>query len=222
MRVLFLSIFLAVSSLYAKFDGVSILSLSWHNAFCAKHKNRKECRPIYNHSQNRLVLHGLWPDSMKYCSVFKELREKDKHYRWRALPPIEYPPSLKKEMMRYMPGILSALDRHEWIKHGKCYSSDPVKYFSDAISLTKEVDSSMVGEYFRANIGGKVTLYNIKKVFDRAFGKGSSQKVIMKCRDGMVTELRIMVKGEGGSLKKLLESAPANRSRSCKEGVVAR
>ncbi len=221
MRYIIFMFMFAITSLYAKYDGVSLLSLSWHNAFCAKHKNRKECRPIYNHGANHLVLHGLWPEHKQYCGVSDELIAKDKRRRWRALPAIEYPDSLKKDMLKFMPGVLSALDRHEWIKHGTCYSSDPIEYFSDAISLTKEADSSMLGEYLRANIGGKVTIYNIKKVFDRAFGKGSAKKISMRCRDRMVTEIRITLKGSGNKLKRLLKEAPNNHSRSCKEGFVA-
>ena len=222
MRFVILSILLAVTSVYAKYDGVSLLALSWHNAFCVKHQNRKECRPMYNLGANHLVLHGLWPEHKQYCSVSEDLIAKDKHRRWRALPPIEYPLSLRKDMLRYMPGVLSALDRHEWIKHGTCYSSDPVEFFSDAVSLSKEADSSMLGEYLRANIGGTVTLYNIKKIFEKSFGKGSAKKISMKCRDGMITEFRIMLRGSGDSLKKLLEKAPSNHSRSCKKGIVAR
>lgn len=221
MRAIILIMILTFTSLYAKYDGVSLLSLSWHNAFCIKHKNRKECRPIYNQGVNHLVLHGLWPQHKEYCEVSHELIAKDKSRRWRALPAIEYPDNLKKDMLKFMPGVLSALDRHEWIKHGTCYSSNPIEYFSDAISLTKEADGSMLGEYLRANIGGKVTLYNIKKIFNRAFGKGSAKKISMKCRDGMLTEIRIMLKGSGDNLKKLLKYAPNNHSRSCKEGFIA-
>ena len=220
MRFISLIMLFAIS-LYAKYDGVSLLSLSWHNAFCMKHKNRKECRPIYNKGANHLVLHGLWPKDREYCGVPEELIIKDKHRRWRALPAINYPDYLKRDMLIFMPGVLSALDRHEWIKHGSCYSSNPIEYFSDAISLTKEADSSMLGEYLRANIGGKVTLYNIKRVFDRAFGKGSAKKISLRCQNRVITEIRITLKGSGSELKRLLKDAPNNHSRSCKEGFVA-
>ncbi len=210
---------LLISTLLAQSD-LNLLSLSWHNAFCAKHKNRKECRDIYNHSKDHFVLHGLWPNHQDYCEVSYDFIENDKHHRWRALPKIEYPKDLYEDMLIYMPGVLSALDRHEWVKHGTCYDSDPIKYFSDAISLTKQVDNSMVGEYFRANIGGKINLYNLRKIFDRSFGKGSGKRVVMKCKGRVITELRINLKGKGNKLEELIKDAPINRARSCKEGFV--
>jgi len=218
MKRVFILIAILIS--FANAELVSILSVSWQNAFCKTHKNRKECRPINNSAYNHFVLHGLWPENRNYCNVSYDLIEKDKHRHWRALPKIIYPSSLYQDMLRYMPGVLSALDRHEWIKHGTCYSSDPIEYFSDAISLVKSLDNSMVGEYFRANIGGKINIINLRRVFDRSYGKGSGKRVVMKCRNGAIVELRIKVAGKGGNLKEMIKSAPTFHSRTCKEGRV--
>ncbi len=198
-----------------------LLALSWQNSFCETHPNKKECRPLYNRAKNHLVLHGLWPQpaSKSYCNVPKSIISKDKHHQWRSLPAIEYPVDLKKEMLIYMPGIYSSLDRHEWIKHGTCYTSDPIKYFLVAIKLTKEVDNSLVGEYLRANVGGRVNIINIRKIFDRAFGKGSGSKVSMVCKRGLLSELRINLKGSGESIKDLIVNAPKAK-KSCKEAIV--
>ncbi len=104
-------------------------------------------------------------------------------------------------------------------KHGTCYSKDSERYFHDALSLTKEVDSSIVGEYLRANEGKRVKLINLKRVFDKAFGKGASVHLEMSCRNRLLSELRIHIRGRGDSLKKLLEDAPTGRSR-CTTAIV--
>lgn len=141
----------------------TLLVLSWHNSFCETRPNARECRPLGNHAANRLVLHGLWPQppSRIYCNVPESLKQKDRNRQWRALPRPELPDPLRKKLLRYMPGSLSALDRHEWIKHGRCYDPDPVRYFGDALTLTETVDRSIVGEYLRANVGARISLLSL-------------------------------------------------------------
>jgi len=203
-------------------DLVSVLVLSWQNSFCQTHQNRKECK-IINRSKepSHLVLHGLWPQprNNQYCGVDKKLIAKDKHRQWRALPKLELSKETMAMMQKYMPGYISGLDRHEWIKHGTCYSKDPERYFHDALSLTKEVDTSLVGEYLRANEGRKIELINLKRVFDKAFGKGSSIHLEMRCKNRLLSELWIHVKGRGDKLKELLLGAPKGRSK-CKSAIV--
>ena len=199
----------------------SLLVLTWHNAFCETHPNRRECRPLYNRAAGHLVLHGLWPQpsSRVYCGVPARLIEADRAKRWGALPAFEFPPELQRRLLRYMPGVLSKLERHEWVKHGSCYDRDPLRYFDDALSLTEQVDRSMVGEYLRANEGKRVSLLNLRKLFERSFGKGTGTRLAMECRRGLLTELRISLKGKGKDLRRLLRGAPALRSR-CREGIV--
>ncbi|WP_457606185.1 ribonuclease T2 family protein [Nitratifractor sp.] len=200
---------------------VSLLVLSWHNAFCETHSNRKECRPLYRHGESRLVLHGLWPQprSKQYCGISPDLVEKDRRKQWRALPQPPLRPELHRKLLRYMPGSLSALERHEWVKHGSCYDPDPVRYIHDALSLTEQVDRSMVGRYLRANLGRRVTLANLRKLFERSFGRGTGTKLSMECRRGLLTELRISLRGKGDDLRALLPKAPPLRG-GCREGIV--
>ncbi len=199
----------------------SLLVLTWHNAFCETHPNRKECRPLSNHSANRLVLHGLWPQppSRIYCKVSEPLVEADRKGLWRSLPEPRLPEKLRRALLRYMPGSLSALHRHEWIKHGSCYDPDPVRYFRDALSLTEEVDRSLLGEYLRANVGGKVQLAQLRKIFERSFGKGTGNRLVMECRRGLISELRISLRGKGDRLSPLLPKAKPLRG-GCREGIV--
>ena len=199
----------------------SLLVLTWHNAFCEAHPNRKECRPLYNRGANHLVLHGLWPQPKNkvYCGIPPKIIEADRRNRWNALPAFKFPADLQQLMIRYMPGIHSRLERHEWVKHGSCYDKDPLRYFEDALSLTAQVDRSLVGEYLRANEGRRVTLLQLRRLFERSFGKGTGTRLAMECRRGLLTELRISLKGKGKDLKKLLKNAPPLKSR-CREGIV--
>ena len=202
-------------------DLQSLLVLSWHNSFCESHPNRKECRPMHNSASNRLVLHGLWPQprSRVYCGVSKRLEMLDRQHRWRALPSIDYPPTLRKLLKRYFPGYLSGLDRHEWIKHGTCYSQSPRRYFHDALNLTAEVDLSLIGDYLRANIGQRVRLRDLRRLFARSFGAKNGSKLTMKCRRGLLSEIVISLRGRGDELEPLLQNAPSLPSR-CYEGIV--
>ncbi len=202
-------------------DLQSLLVLSWHNSFCESHPNRKECRPMHNEASNRLVLHGLWPQprSRVYCGVSNRLEILDRQHRWRALPAINYPPTLRKLLKRYFPGYLSGLDRHEWIKHGTCYSQSPRRYFHDALNLTAEVDLSLIGDYLRANIGQRVRLRDLRRLFARSFGAKNGNKLTMKCRRGLLSEIVISLRGRGDELEPLLQNAPSLPSR-CYEGIV--
>ena len=199
----------------------TLLVLSWHNSFCEIHPNRKECRPLFNYGSNHLVLHGLWPQPVSriYCGIPRDLIAKDRAHRWRALPVPRLPDSLRKTLLHTMPGTLSGLERHEWVKHGSCYDSDPVRYFSDAVTLTESVDRSMVGEYLRANLGRRIRLADLRKIFAKSFGKGMGSRLAMTCRRGLLQELRISLNGKGKELKNLLPSAKALKG-GCREAIV--
>ena len=199
----------------------ALLVLSWQNSFCRTHSNRKECRPLFNRAANRLVLHGLWPQPRNrvYCNVPSRLRNADRDHRWRSLPPLKFSSDLQQAMQRYFPGTLSGLDRHEWIKHGSCYDPDPGRYFGDALSLTAQVDRSSVGEYLRSHIGRPVTLAQLRRVFEKDFGRGSGNKLALHCHRGKISEISISLHGKGDKLSSLLQGARTLHSR-CTQGIV--
>ena len=198
----------------------SILVLSWQNSFCERHPHKKECRSGRKW-ENRLVLHGLWPQprSRVYCDVSRRDKANDRARRWRSLPGVKLPENLQKKLQRYMPGALSALERHEWVKHGSCYNSDPSVYFGDALSLAEEVDSSGVGRYIRSNIGRHISLARLRRVFEKDFGKGTGNKVAMECRRGILSEIRISLKSGGREIRDLLAGADPLVSR-CRDAIV--
>ena len=199
----------------------SLLVLSWHNSFCRTHPHRKECRPLFNRYANRLVLHGLWPQprSRVYCNLPARLQNADREHRWRSLPPLELASDLRQAMLLYFPGALSGLDRHEWVKHGSCYTSDPGHYFGDALKLTAQVDRSSVGEYLRRHIGRRITLAQLRRLFEKDFGQGSGKKLALRCRRGRVSEISVSLHGRGDRLSSLLKGAKPQHSR-CIQGIV--
>ena len=199
----------------------TILVLSWHNAFCETHRKKQECRIDKQTDAGHLVLHGLWPQprSNAYCRVPRKIIAKDKHHQWRALPSIDTEPETLELMDTYMPGYVSYLHKHEWIKHGTCYGSDANAYFHDGLMLAKQVDNSPVGALLKNNIGKRVTLGNLRHAFDNAFGRRAGQKVEMKCDRGLLTELWINLRGHGDQLKPLIAAGGKRKSR-CRSALI--
>jgi len=201
----------------------ALLVLSWHNAFCETHRRQTECQNPKKSDKGHLVLHGLWPQPRNnvYCNVPQKLIAKDKHHQWKALPNIDIEESTLELMDSYMPGYLSRLHKHEWLKHGTCYGTSADKYYHDALTMAQEVDRSAVGKLFRTHVGRRITLSQIRTAFDHAFGKGAGQRVELKCQGGLITELWIHVGGEGDRLSERIHSGTPAKSR-CREGKVDR
>jgi len=198
----------------------SVLVLSWHNSFCETHSNKKECRRDGAEAKNHLVLHGLWPQPRNnvYCDLSEDIIKKDKLKMWNALPALNLNKEVKELMQEHMPGYQSNLQRHEYYKHGSCYSKDANKYFLDALTLTKKVDETL-GEYFRANIGKKVKAINAKKVAMKLIDKDIKNKIAFKCKGRVLNEVWISLKGQGRDFKTLLKGAKPIRS-NCTEFII--
>ncbi len=193
----------------------TVLVASWHNAFCETHRNRAECRTDRSTDAGHLVLHGLWPQprANAYCRVPRKIVARDKHHQWRTLPNIDTDPETLAMMDRYFPGYVSYLHKHEWIKHGTCYGTDAATYYHDALSLIQALDHSAVGKLLTHSIGRQITLAEIRDAFDRAFGAGAGRRVAMLCKQGLLTELRINLRGHGDILAPLIQAASPRKSR---------
>ncbi len=189
----------------------NLLAISWQNAFCQTHRNRRECRNVKPsaYSASHFTLHGLWPQPRSKVNCKGSGR-------------VYLPEKLYQELLTVMPAAKSGLHRHEWKKHGTCYGKDPEGYFRNSIYLVKQINASPVRELFAKNVGKTVTIQQVRFAFDRAFGKGSGRKVKMLCKNGLVTELWINLKGkieEGVDLGKLLKKAPMAKG-GCQKGKV--
>jgi ribonuclease T2 len=204
----------------------NLLALSWHNAFCETHRRKKECKRSFlskpKYHEKHFVLHGLWPQPKHkmYCNMERKYITMDKYKRWNKMPDIGLSAETKMNLMKVMPGFMSNLYKHEWIKHGSCYGTDAEQYYKDAIALVHQVNDSKVGDFFMKNIGKKVTLKQIRAQFDSSFGAGSGKRVELKCKKGLITELWLHL-GEGSDIASMLQGAKSSYSR-CKSGRIDR
>jgi ribonuclease T2 len=205
----------------------NLLALSWHNAFCETHRYKKECkrsllsRSKTKKSEQSFVLHGLWPQprSNSYCNVSSASKHLDKGRQWRDLPSLSLEPKTEEALAVVMPGYASSLHKHEWIKHGTCYGTEANKYYSDAISLINQVNNSALGEFFTKNIGNKITLTQVQTVANKEFGRGAGNRVELRCKNGLVTELWLHLGSGSDDIATLLQKGKQTRSR-CKQGRI--
>jgi len=198
----------------------ALLVLSWHNTFCETHSNKKECKQEGGNAKNHLVLHGLWPQprNREYCNLSSNIKQLDHSKRWSALPKLNLNSSTLNLMQKYMPGVQSNLQRHEYYKHGSCYSKDVNGYFSNALNLTKDLDST-IGDYLRENIGKKILNINIKRLAMKVYGRDIRNKIAIKCKGRVLSEIWISTKGKGNNLKELIKNAKPIHS-NCQEAIV--
>jgi ribonuclease T2 len=205
-----------------------LLALSWQPAFCQTHQSKVECQTQVDgrYDATHLTLHGLWPQpkSNIYCNVPAAYKKLDQHGAWSQLPSLELSEDLFSELIEIMPGVSSHLQRHEWTKHGTCYSETATEYFSESLQLALEINNSSVRELFADHIGETLSADQIKNQFDIAFGEGAGDKLKIRCDRGMISELWINLKGnidESTPINTLMDKAP-NAGSSCQSGLVDR
>lgn len=203
-----------------------LLAISWQPAFCQTHRSKIECetQDETRYDASNFTLHGLWPQpkSNIYCNVNNLDKSLDKRKLWGQLPKLDITSGTYENLIEVMPGVASYLQRHEWIKHGTCYSLTPEEYFAESILLVEQINASAVRDYFAENIGKTIQISEIIAKFNKAFGPGAGDKVKVKCSNGMVTELWINLQGEitlQSKLSTLLKNADKANS-SCRNGLV--
>lgn len=206
-----------------------LLAVSWQPSFCQRHQQKTECitQTETRFDATHLSLHGLWPQPRNdtYCNVSDTEKSIDRQKQWASLPSLELPPALFDSLRIVMPGVASHLQRHEWIKHGTCYSDSPETYYRDSLTLMQQLNDSTVQRFFAENIGKSVTAKEIRAQFDQAFGDGSGDKVNIRCdeRKKLISELWINLRGEiteDSSVAALLQNAPSVGNVDCKRGIV--
>ena len=143
----------------------------------------------------------------------------DKHKQWNRLLDLDLSDEVQKNLQKVMPGFASNLHKHEWIKHGTCYGTDANRYYEDAIRLVRQVNDSKVGNFFKQNIGKRVTLQQIRSIFNRSFGVGTGKRVALKCKKGLITELWLHLGAGSNDIATLLKQGTQTRSR-CQGGMI--
>jgi ribonuclease T2 len=202
-----------------------VLALSWQPAFCESNARRPECRALDpgDFAARHLTVHGLWPNDRPnagptYCGVDEETKALDEPKSWCQLPEPEMSGKTRAHLAQTMPGVLSCLDRHEWIKHGTCSGIGAERYFGETLRLASAVQATVFNQVIAANVGREVTPEQLIKAFEASFGAGSSAALTLVCSDGgFLSEIRIALKAsslegelDGGDLYR---DGPAPASR---------
>ncbi|MEF2073855.1 ribonuclease T2 [Consotaella aegiceratis] len=198
----------------------NVLAVTWEPAFCETKPTAPEC--ARGGTGNGFSLHGLWPQSGDYCGKAESLRD----VPWSRLPEPRLSAETRSRLERVMPGVRSALHRHEWARHGSCYGSDAEEYFDDAIRLVDQLNRSDLVSLFLTRAGETLTLRDVRAAFDREYGRGTGARVGLDCAlDGkrrVITEMTIGLSGliaPASDLTDLILAAPAVRS-DCQSGIV--
>jgi len=199
-----------------------VLALSWQPAFCEGAPGRPECRALGpgDRAARAFSLHGLWPGGRgtAYCGAAAALEDR----RWSDLPEPEIDRETAAALARAMPGMRSGLHRHQWAKHGSCAGTDADRYFDMALALTAEVNGSILAEAFRRRTGARLTAGEIRAVIGHAFGEAAAGRTAILCRDGMIVELRLHLRGRIDPDARLARLMAAARSvpAGCRGGRV--
>ena len=184
-RLLATIIFIWASSGVSAVAGTTagLLAVSWQPAFCEGHSDKRECRTqtAQRYDASHFSLHGLWPMGKNYCGVNGQMRRIDEAGRWSGLPALDLQPDTRIKLEWVMPGTLSGLHRHEWIKHGTCSDLSQESYFRRSIELTDALNASPVAALFASNIGAYLSAMRVREAFEEAFGAGGADGVKMRC-----------------------------------------
>ena len=126
-----------------------------------------------------------------------------------------------------MPGTQSALDRHEWIKHGTCYGPSQEEYFAESLYLLSQLNAARCAPCLPAGSAARSRADQLAQAFDASFGAGAGERVAMDCaEDGerrLVVELKLNLAGEitaTSRLADLMRAAARSPRASCASGLV--
>lgn len=201
-----------------------VLALSWQPTFCQNHQRQKLCRQQnkQDYDAQHFSLHGLWPQGDTYCKVNEHQRKKDKQNRWGSLPDLYLSAATRGNLKKLMRGSERFLHRHEWVKHGSCDGRSPEQYYRLALNLVEQFNASSVQNLFEKNLGKKLSEQQIRSAFEQDFGKGSAQALALRCRHGLIEEIRVALQRPNSvdvKLKNVITKRRNLRS-NCRSGVV--
>lgn len=200
-----------------------VLAVTWQPGFCEHFKyngKKPECDNMADGrlTVSNLTLHGLWPNR-KQCGT---------QYADCGSTPL----SLSKDTVSYiapwMPNFFyqTTFGSYEWKKHGTCQSTmDADTYFRRAANAVKTVNDSTVGQYIRANIGGRISRTEFMKRFGEATGLAKAQDHVgLLCSGEYLQEIRIRLPldfKEGAGMRELVgtPASGASLGASCPEDI---
>jgi len=210
--------------------GRVLLALSWQPAFCERQSSKPECQDqtVGRFDADHLSLHGLWPQphGLEYCQVDARTRALDRPGNWMNLPAPDLQEDTLRQLRQAMPGAASGLERHEWVRHGRCFGADADPYFRTALALLEQVNRSPLRDTLARRVGGPVAVSELKAAFEQGFGPGASGALSVRCqRDGeraLITELRLSLRqplNPSTPLREALDTSSGERD-TCQTGLV--
>ncbi|MFK7902949.1 MAG: ribonuclease [Nitratireductor sp.] len=209
-----------------------VLSFNWQPAFCETNSRKRECKTQTKerYDATNFALHGLWPQpgNNVYCDVEEDQIKLDKQGQWRELRVEQINEYVWRDLKEVMPGTQSSLHKHEWVKHGTCYSKSIDDYYAHSVWLMQRLNASRLQDLFEARIGAQITGTQIRTLFEESFGKGSGDRLRISCRKDpdtnrqMITGLTLGLSGKINGEKSLSEMimAAAITNPGCDKGYV--
>jgi ribonuclease T2 len=125
-----------------------------------------------------------------------------------------------------MPGASSGLERHECLRHGRCFGAEADPYFRTALALLEQVNRSPLRDTLVRRVGGPVAVSELKAAFEQSFGPGAGGALSVRCqRDDsriLITELRLSLRqplNPSTPLREALDTSSGERD-TCQTGLV--
>jgi ribonuclease T2 len=182
-----------------------VLALSWQPGFCELHADRPECHALEkaDFAATHLTIHGLWPNNgpgagPSYCGIDDSTKALEDAGYWCELPEPEMTDATRADLSAAMPGTVSCLERHEWVKHGTCTGIEADEYFANTVHLAKAAQATRLAQVITGNVGRTVTPRQLRNAFEAEFDAGSSDALSLVCmeRDGRryLIEIRIALR----------------------------
>ncbi|MBK8160877.1 MAG: hypothetical protein IPK59_19650 [Rhodospirillaceae bacterium] len=212
------AVFLCGISLPAQADGARyVLSLSWQPTFCDSDAgaSKSECSGLDegDWAASHFTLHGLWPNADRngdgrldeaddYCLPPESRAQAIAQDRadWAKLPAVRLPPDLQQRLTQIMPGTVSRLERHQWIKHGSCSGLSMPRYFGAAVSLAEAMAETDFNNLVAAAAGEDIARRDLLAAFATEFGKGSERALQLVCRKdaglSVLSEVRLHLRAD--------------------------
>lgn len=174
-----------------------VLAISWQPGFCETRPTVPECRTQTEARWDaaHFSLHGLWPQphGTFYCGVDPAMVALDNNPKtWSRLPAVDLPADLRAALDVAMPGTRSALERHQWIKHGTCAAAGPARYFRDSLRLLAEVNTSPLRSLVIGSLDRRLSLAQVRTAADAHFGTGAGAAIDLVCRDEADGDRRVL------------------------------
>lgn len=207
-----------------------VLALSSQSGFCETYgyeAGKPECRKLARNSYqaNHLTLHGLWPnqDNCGQHYGFCGASPKSNHCDY---SPVDLSNKVAIELKRLMPSYNygSCLERHEWNKHGTCTILSTDDYFSLAMRLVTEMDTTEFGQYLTEHKGQTVNLATLRGLLNQTFGFNNAGKIRLSCTQGRLVDVLILLPASlpaNESLLSLVNKAPDHQYHDgCPKSVI--